>query len=154
MALEGRRVRLNGRAGVGSLCGTIAPPKRRLGRGYRAPFRVGFRAWRVRLALAGLVYGFFWWPASASPRRPVVNPVRAGRQQRQRRCRVPEFRLMRAISSIWLRLPVAISAERALLVQHTTQRRDFGWRREECRRSAFSLGKRFGIYGTGAHLAP
>src|SRR5262249_27691824 len=44
------------------------------------------------LAEAGLVVTV-WWPASASSRRPAVNPVRAGRQQRQRRCRVPEFRL-------------------------------------------------------------
>ena len=40
-----------------------------------------------------------WWPASVSPRRPVVNPVRAGRQQRQRRCRVPELKLVRAAST-------------------------------------------------------
>ena len=39
-----------------------------------------------------------WWLASASPRRLVVNPVRAGRQQRQRRCRVPEPELVRAAS--------------------------------------------------------
>src|SRR6185437_10307195 len=39
-----------------------------------------------------------WWPVSATPRRPVVNPVRAGRQQRQRRCRVPELSLARAAS--------------------------------------------------------
>jgi hypothetical protein len=39
-----------------------------------------------------------WWLASASPRRLVVNPARAGRQQRQRRCRVPEPELVRAAS--------------------------------------------------------
>jgi hypothetical protein len=47
---------------------------------------------------AGRFSQLTWWLASVSPRRPVVNPVRAGRQQRQRRCRVPEAKLVRAAS--------------------------------------------------------
>ena len=51
-----------------------------------------------------------WWLASASPRRLVVNPVRAGRQQRQRRCRVPEPELVRAASIKRAREPQHASA--------------------------------------------
>ena len=56
-----------------------------------------------------------WWLASASPRRLVVNPVRAGRQQRQRRCRVPEPELVRATSlgrrAALFRAPVGFTHE-------------------------------------------
>src|ERR1700730_9672147 len=36
--------------------------------------------------------GFPWWLAPVSPRRLAVTPVRPGREQRQRRCRVPELK--------------------------------------------------------------
>jgi hypothetical protein len=39
-----------------------------------------------------------WWLAPVSPRRPAANPVRPGREQRYRRCRVPEVKLVRAAS--------------------------------------------------------
>src|SRR5262249_36996733 len=42
-----------------------------------------------------------------------------------------ELQILAHISSIWLELPASIPAERTLLAQHATKRRDFWWRPSE-----------------------
>ncbi len=83
--------------------------------------RAGKFSWRQG-SLGCEVFGRIisqWWLVSASPRRPVVNPVRAGRQQRQRRCRVPEPELVRAasIGGAWGRLRACPLRRRAHTVR-------------------------------------
>jgi hypothetical protein len=41
-----------------------------------------------------------WQSVSVPSRRLTVNPVRPGREQRQRRCRVPKSKLVRAASNL------------------------------------------------------